>query len=150
QAEALSASYLEFYNRYRLDLVRPFPGVVEAVADLARRGVRLGLLSNKVRADGLPELKTAGLDGAFEFEVFVEDQPSPKPDAGGLLAILRRMGVAPYAALMVGDGPMDILCGRGAGARTGVALWARQAQRRRATLEELQPNHVFTHLSDLM
>ncbi len=150
RAAALNASYLEFYHRNRLELVRAFPGVLDTIAHLARRGVRLGLLSTKTRPEGLTELTSAGLDGVFEVMAFVEDQPSPKPDAGGLLAILDQLGVRPSQALMVGDGPMDILCGRDAGARTGVALWARQAKRQRAALEQLQPTHVFTRLPDLL
>lgn len=150
RAGDLHDAFQEFYGRHRLDLVRPFPGVLETVEALAQRGVRLGLLSNKLRADGLAELATAGLDGAFEVQMFVEDMRWPKPDASGLLTILERLGVQPGAALMVGDGPMDILCGQRAGAATGLALWARQARGQRTALEQLGPDHLFMALAEIL
>lgn len=92
------------------------PGAREALDALA--DVPLALCTNKSRRTTLPVLE--GLDLARYFPEIVcgDDLPRNKPDPLPLIHLGERLGLAPGALVMVGDGPQDVECGRAAGAYT--------------------------------
>lgn len=86
-----------------LDAVRaagPRPGVVEALARLRARGLRLLATSDHPAAD---KLEALGLAGAFEGLVVGEALGALKPSPRLLLAAAERLGMAPARLLHVGD-----------------------------------------------
>ena len=71
----------------------------------------------------VPELEQVGLKECFEAMVFRDDLGALKPDPQGLQAILERLGLAPGAAVYIGDGPVDVQVARRAGTSSAAALW---------------------------
>lgn len=71
-----------------------------------RPNYRLGLLSNGSR---LPE--TIGLSGFFDAVVFAQDHRVAKPDRGIFTVVETQMGVAPEAAVLIGDHPLNDVVG---------------------------------------
>jgi phosphoglycolate phosphatase len=94
---------------------RPYAGVLDALSALRGHGLRLGVVTNKALEFTLPIL--AGLDLARYFEVVVggDSLPQAKPHAAPLLYALQRLQCPPERALMVGDGPHDLLAAHAAG-----------------------------------
>lgn len=82
--------------------VRPLPGALSVVAFLERRGLALGLITNSASPYREP-LDRSELTGLFDSVVFSCDAGARKPDERLYRSALETLGVAPEAALMVGD-----------------------------------------------
>lgn len=99
------------------DELRPrlFPGVYDTVWKLYNYGHILTIASAR-RRDSLKDfIRIFGLDTCFDFIVGVEDVVNAKPHPEAVNAILGKYGTDPSEAFVVGDMPVDILMGKGAG-----------------------------------
>jgi pyrophosphatase PpaX len=118
-AAELTSAFLERYRRER-ESVAPFNGMPGLFARLERRGVRLAIVSSKLRDDVLAELAASGLDRYVDAVVAYEDtaehKPSPAPHVEAMRLTRATWGVG------VGDVATDILSIRAAGlAAVGVS-----------------------------
>lgn len=123
EKEAMLESYRGFQNLHHDTLVRPFPGAAETVAELARRGIALAIVTSKRRRMTLQGMGLCGITEHFEVIITPDEVENPKPHPEPVLAALERLGVRPDQALFVGDSPHDMASGRAAGTRTAAALW---------------------------
>jgi pyrophosphatase PpaX len=123
EAEAMLDTYRLFQDEHHDRLLSPFPGAAETVAELARRGVALALVTSKRRRGTLMGLARCGITEHFDVIVTPEDVTHAKPHPEPVRVALARLGVAPEEALFVGDSPHDMAAGRAAGTRTAAALW---------------------------
>lgn len=113
---ALSRRFLErFWSEANWAV---FPDVPEALRALRARGIRLGVLSNA--PSDLPRLlDRLGITPLVDFAVVSAVEGVRKPDSRIFRAALARAGVAPAAAVHVGDLYVeDVLGGSAAGLRT--------------------------------
>lgn len=101
-----------------------YPGVATLLAGFKRRGIRVGVFSDKITYFGEIELQQSGLAPLVEYANFKTDARPYKPAPDGLLDVLENMAVDPGDAMYVGDGPQDIACARAVGATSVAALWA--------------------------
>ena len=109
------ARYQHHYLRINGDHSAVYPGVMEGLQALRRRGLRLACLTNKPTAFARPLLQKKGLDGYFE-QVFGGDAfERKKPDPLPLVKTCEALGVAPAQTLMVGDSSNDARAARAAG-----------------------------------
>ncbi len=94
--------------------VRPNPGAVELLAELAGR-VPLAIASNSRRH--LVDLAVArsGLTGPFDVIVTSDDVERPKPAPDLYLLACQRLGVAPSDAIAVEDSATGVLAAKAAG-----------------------------------
>lgn len=122
-AEELLVAYRAHNALVHDELLRDYPGTVEAVARIARLGHRLGIVTSKSRPVAQRGITCCGLDGAFEVLIAAEDTQRHKPGPEPLLAALELMGVDPQRAAYVGDAPMDMESARAAGVLAVAALW---------------------------
>lgn len=91
------------------------PGTIDALERLRKSGLRLAVVSN---SDGRAEegLIAAGLRGQFEFVIDSQIVGFEKPDPRIFKVALEQLGVAPAAALYVGDiYEVDVVGARRAG-----------------------------------
>jgi pyrophosphatase PpaX len=105
-----------FVDRYRVEregLARSFPGVEQMLTGLRADGVRVAVVTSKLRADASAELLATGIDKHVDalvaFEDTTEHKPHPEPHIRALTALSARGGVG------VGDLPTDIASARAAG-----------------------------------
>ncbi len=99
---------------------RLYPHVREALSVLRQRHVRLAVLTNKEARYTTAVLQAHGLTPMFDAIICGDTYPVKKPDPIGVQACLRRFGVEPRHALMVGDSAIDVATARHA----GIAIWA--------------------------
>lgn len=94
---------------------RPFPGCLEALADLRARGAKLAVCTNK--PSGLAELLLDQLDmtGSFDAIVGGDTLPVQKPDPAPLLEAIARCDGDPARSVLVGDATPDTGAARAAG-----------------------------------
>ena len=120
-AEALNY-YNACYAKTYASADRCYDGIKEAVLELARRGYKSAVLSNK------PDKYTAELCKIlFPEDTFVTvqgqtDLPT-KPDPTVPLMIAERLGVAPHECAFIGDSEVDIRTAKNAGMMSVGCAW---------------------------
>ena len=88
----------------------PVDGAVETLAELRRRGLRIGLIS--ICTDDVPAMwAETPFHGLFDAEVFSCSVGLRKPDPRIYLLACEQLGVEPGDAMFVGDGDNDELAG---------------------------------------
>jgi 2-phosphoglycolate phosphatase len=112
--------YREHHATVMFTQTRLMPGAAEALPELARRGLRLAVCSNK-RVEFTRQLVGAlGLGEYFTAVLGPDDvQGRAKPDPAMLLEGLNRLGVSASESLYVGDMIVDVQTARAA----GVPIW---------------------------
>jgi phosphoglycolate phosphatase len=105
-----------------------YPGVAEGVADLHRRGRRLGVATSKAQAGAVAQLEAAGIAPYFEVVAGYEAVARPKPEPDLARYVLAKLGVQAEAAVMVGDTTHDLLMARSAGLRAIAVTYGAQSE----------------------
>ena len=115
--------YLEAYRERLLDTTRLYPGVPEALAELAASARPLAVLTNKPGDLSRTILNGLGVGSRFARIWGAGDVPARKPDPAGLRALLAELGAAAEEAWLVGDSPTDVETARAAGVRAAGVAW---------------------------
>lgn len=114
QAEAAMRRWMELYPVIGNKLTKPYPHIEEALAELAARGINLGVLSNKFD-QGVHDVIDAYLPGMFHVKHGECADIPRKPDPTGLLRSIAELGSTPDRTAYVGDSPGDVAVSRNAG-----------------------------------
>ncbi len=145
EGDAVLAAFRARYAEGLLDRTRPYPGVPEMLAALLRRGVRMGVLSNK------PDLHTQKIVAALfprTFEAVSGERPGipRKPDPRGLLELAAALGARPEAAALVGDSGIDLQTARAARMTAAGVTWGFRDE---AELRASGADVIIRHPSEL-
>jgi pyrophosphatase PpaX len=127
----LFEDYRRTYWAKKPGLIRLYPGVKSILERLHSRGVKLGVVTQKVRlfdidghsAGASKELEELDIADLFSVVVGFEDVSQYKPDPEPIIIALNNLTVQPREALMVGDSAADIESARAAGCWTCYATW---------------------------
>lgn len=111
-------SFFRHYHAVNGQETLVFDGVPEALRRLRSAGLRLACVTNKPREFTVPLLERLGLASCFTVVVAGDDVRAAKPHPELLLTACLRLGVAPEAAVMIGDSVNDVLAARAAGMGT--------------------------------
>ena len=98
------------------------PAVPSTIAWLAEQGVLLAVVTNDSEAMAHKTLADMGIAQHFSCVIGHDSGMRAKPEADGILAACRRLGVSPHEAVMVGDSPADMIAGGSAGCGACVAV----------------------------
>ncbi|MBI5450981.1 MAG: phosphoglycolate phosphatase [Gammaproteobacteria bacterium] len=138
--------YMELYQANVCVASRPFPGVVAGLDYLQAQGCKLGCVTNKPALFTEPLLEQLGLRHYFEIVVSGDTLPQKKPHPAPLLHAAQHFGIAPAAALMVGDSMHDVEAARAAGFQVvGVTYGYNHGH----DIREAHPDAVIDALSQL-
>jgi phosphoglycolate phosphatase len=115
--------FLKYYRTHMLDNTVAYPGVREALADLAgdsgkpagRPARAMAVLTNKPVVFSQAILDGLGLSRFFRFVYGGNSFERKKPDPMGVEVLLRDLQASPSEALMIGDSDVDIKTARNAG-----------------------------------
>jgi phosphoglycolate phosphatase len=119
RAALVEPTLREFVRIYSTGLAvhsRPYPGVPETLAELAR-SFRMAVLSNKSQALSRELLAALGLARWFELIEGGDSVPEKKPSPRAVTHVLDALGVAAHDAVVVGDSAFDVDAAQGAGVR---------------------------------
>jgi putative hydrolase of the HAD superfamily len=118
------ASGVVAYRRARESSLVLYPHVQMTLLELVRRGIKIGVVSDAPAPQAWLRLCQLGLQHVFEAVVTFDDTHELKPSPAPFREVLRRLGVEPHEALMVGDWPArDMVGGRQIGMRTVFARY---------------------------
>ena len=116
--EALRQEFFREYEGAMCVESSLFPAMDAALAELERRGVLWGIVTNKIARFTEPLVRALGLHERAACVVSGDTAARPKPDPAPLLHALAATMTTADAALYVGDDLRDIQAGRAAGIRT--------------------------------
>jgi phosphoglycolate phosphatase len=102
---------------------RLFAGMDQVLATLEARGVRWGVVTNKVRRFTEPLLKDLKLTERCACIIAGDDVLKPKPAPDSILLACARLDINPAEGLYVGDDLRDIVAGKAAGMPSVAAGW---------------------------
>lgn len=114
----LDELYADFLARYVAEPARLsslYAGVLGTLEALHRRGVRLGVCTNKPQRPSELVLSALGLAPLLAAVVGGDALAVRKPDPGHLAATLGALGARPEEAVMVGDSGNDVAVARALG-----------------------------------
>lgn len=136
------------YGRRWFEKTKPYPGIEELLVELAKRRVKMAILSNK------PEIfvqeTVAYFFGRHPFAKVLGAQAScpVKPDPGGARKIASALELAPGELLFLGDTDTDMYTAVAAGMFPVGALWGfRPEQELVASGAQLTINHPLQLLT---
>ena len=105
--------FLEYYRGHMLDNTVAYPGVREALAQLAE--FQMAVLTNKPARLSREILEGLGLAGCFRYIYGGNSFKRKKPDPMGVEVLLGDLGATPREAMIVGDSEIDVQTARNAG-----------------------------------
>ena len=122
--EATFATFREHYMHHSLDTTKPYPAIMETLAELKARGCRLAVVSNKMMAATVELCKHFFPD---TIEVAIGENEAEgickKPAPDTVYAALRKLGVSKDDAVYVGDSDVDIQTAANSGLPCISVLW---------------------------
>ena len=112
-------AYREVFDVLKHQIVPDlFPHVRQTLEALASRGCRMTVASSRGRESLLEFLRGMGIAPYISYVLGADDVLHAKPHPEPVLKTLRDLSCDPSEAIVVGDMPVDIQMGLGAGART--------------------------------
>jgi len=117
EVEEALGRFNRHYSDCLLDTSRPYPGIEALVAELARAGRPMAVVTNKPQSFSDRILQELDLAPHFRFVLGEGILPARKPDPAPLLHALEKCarGTPPSDAVLIGDSWVDVRAARNAG-----------------------------------
>jgi pyrophosphatase PpaX len=147
EVDDIVATYREFNLRKHDETVLIFPAVKETLAALHTQGLKLGVVTSKIRLTVARGLDLFDLMPYLSTIVTSDDVIEPKPHPESVLLALSRLNAKPENTLMVGDSQYDLLAAQGAGVRSAGVAWSLQGE---AHLRQFNPAYILQDMSNLL
>ncbi len=141
------ATYREHNLAHHNDYVKAFPHVQEVLQALSNNGMKMGIVSAKMRPGVELGLEVTGIRGFFDAIITIDDVHHPKPHPEPVLKAMKHIGGMAETTLMVGDNYHDIESGKNAGVKTAAVAWSLKGE---AFLQSFKPTYVLQDMRDLL
>ncbi|MNJ33358.1 Pyrophosphatase PpaX [compost metagenome] len=135
------------YNTIHHDtMVKGFPHVDEVISALKDKGIKLGIVTTKIRPSTMRVLELFGLLKYMDAIVTVQDVTHPKPHPEPVLKAIEQLNADPKRTIMVGDSPADIKSAQAAGALSAAVAWSLKGAEE---LKKYNPDYILEDMLDL-
>lgn len=132
--EEARALYRKEFDKDPFYKIQHYPGMPETLKELKKRGVKLGVCSNKPHEAAVKVVERMFGDHIFDAVMGQSETVRKKPAPDGPLKIARQFLVLPEECMYLGDSGTDMQTGKAAGMYTVGVLWGYREK------EELQEN----------
>ena len=149
KADALECArtYRELFEVNRKLLVpKLFPQVKETLARLKQQGFVLTVASSRSSGSLNEFLEEMGVADCISYVLGANNVAHAKPHPEPVLKTLAELGFTPEETLVVGDMPVDIQMGQGAGARTCAVTYGNASWE---DLEAVHPDFIIDSFAEL-
>lgn len=143
--DKLFNEFIDYYTAHVADRSYPFPGVIEALGALSKRGHRLAVCTNKFEKQSRLLLDALDMSNRFAAVVGQDTFKIAKPDPEVLRRTILAAGGDPAHAIMVGDSETDILTARAA----ELPVVAVDFGYSPAPVSEYSPDRLISHFAQL-
>jgi len=106
--ETVLKAYRSFGHVEHEHMMQPFAGIPELLAELAKRGQRMAVVTSKRRIPLLRQMAMWAWEPYFDPIITPDEVSQGKPHPESLEQLQARTGLAPEDILMVGDTPFDL------------------------------------------
>jgi phosphoglycolate phosphatase len=141
----LTNDFIDYYAAHIADASRPFEGLEGALDDLAARGYRFAVCTNKLEWLSKLLLDRLGLSARFSAICGADTFGVSKPDPAILRQTVARAGGELSSTVMVGDAGPDI----GVARRAGVPVIGVEFGYTEVPIAELKPDLLINHMKQL-
>jgi phosphoglycolate phosphatase len=145
ELDRLTRDFIAYYADHIADASRPFEGLESALDDLAGRGYRFAVCTNKLEWLSKLLLDRLGLTARFAAICGADTFGIAKPDPTILRQTVARAGGAMSSMVMVGDAGPDI----GVARRANVPVIGVTFGYTEVPIAELKPDLVIGHMREL-
>jgi phosphoglycolate phosphatase len=114
EVDRLYSDFVAHYGDHLADRSQPFPGAIAAIEQLAGRGCRFAICTNKLEWLSIKLLDALGISSHFAAICGQDTFGVQKPDPRILLQTIQKAGGQSGHAVMVGDSITDIEVARAA------------------------------------
>ena len=115
--------FMPYYEAHNADLSRPYEGILELLAELQSRGVKMAVASNKYQAATQKLVRHYFADTEFVAVFGQREGVAIKPNPQIIFDVLEVAGVTPEDVIYVGDSNVDMQTGPRAGVDTVGVSW---------------------------
>src|SRR6185312_14390255 len=143
--DRLADDFIDYYAAHIADASRPFEGLEQALDELAARGYRLAVCTNKLEWLSKRLLDQLGLSARFAAICGADTFGVSKPDPAIFRQTVARAGGEMSASIMVGDSGTDV----GVARRASVPVIGVSFGYTDVPIAELKPDRVIHHMRDL-
>ena len=147
QFETVKARYMEEYAVRHAVKTKAYDGLVQALDELRRLGVRTAVLSNKPQQDTVKTVAHFFTLARFDLVYGQREGVPTKPDPTALYGIVKELGVAKEDCVFVGDSDVDMQTANNAGMEKIGVLWG---FRGRSALEDNNADHIIDKASSIV
>jgi len=139
--------YRELNLKYHDDMVEIYPGISQMLEALKRMGLSLAIVSSKKRDVVIRGLQLMDLEKYFDFILAGDEVKNPKPHQEPVEIALKRFGLEPSEAMMVGDNSHDIHSAQNAGVLSVAVGWAFKGA---DYLKKFAPDYIIEDANELI
>src|ERR1700724_2115437 len=143
--DRLTKDFIDYYAAHIADASRPFEGREGALDELAARGYRFAVCTNKLEWLSKRLLDQLGLSARFSAICGADTFGVSKPDPIILQQTIARAGGTLSSAIMVGDAGPDI----GVARRAGIPVIGVEFGYTEDPMAALQPERLINHMVEL-
>ena len=143
--------YRSFHYDNFGDLISVFPGMDDLIAEVKRRGYRLGLVTSRLYNTTMQGLEKYGLKEYFDVIVTANDTTKHKPDPEPVNITLEKLGAKPENSIMLGDTLFDLMCAKNAGVRSVLVSWSLALSgKTKEDLGDAAPDYILEKPEELL
>lgn len=119
---------IEIYRGYQKEHykeeIKPFPGMVDLIKELKKRGHKVGIITSRLRPTTEIGLEKFGLIDDIDAIVCGGETEEHKPNPEPALLGLKKLNSKSEDTVMIGDSSFDIICANRAGITSVMVEWA--------------------------
>ena len=139
--------YQSCYEECYLDSTKTYPGVLDGIAYLRKKGVPMAVFSNKSTEHVVPIIKSLFPEGSFNIVLGHDGRFPTKPDPSGPKWIAKQFGLQPYEIGFIGDSDVDMNTAKNSGMHPIGVSWGYRSPE---LLVELGAEAILTSLEDIL
>ena len=147
KANDMLQTYREHNFEHHNELVSVFPNVIETLDCLKENGIKMGIVSTKMRNGVELGLEVTGLKSYFDSIISLDDVHNAKPHPEPVLKGMKELNGSPETTIMVGDNYQDIESGKNAGVKTAGVAWSLKGV---DLLKQYHPTYILEDMRDLI
>lgn len=144
--EAVNLYHPLFLKKTLADL-RLFPHAIETLAELRRRGAKIGVMSMRLPSDLDTLIHACGLDSHIDAWITETEAGRPKPAPEMILNLTDRFRTDVSDTIVIGDTIYDLEIATNSGARAVGVTFGAQSER---IMSRYHPEMLISSLSDLL
>ena len=139
------ACFKDHYSKHCCEKTRPYDGIMETLRILKKRGLKIGIVSNKFQAAAEDVCKHY-FEGLYDAVMGESETCRRKPAPDGINMMCEQFGVEKDEAIFFGDSEVDVKTGDNAGVYCVSVLWG---FRDREALVSAEPDVIIDAPNEL-